>query len=123
MTDQIETNPPRALVKRSAIPAAPIHPLAALTTIVLDNMFGIIEFDPLVIPLTALAAGVINTAAVTFVQRYLAKDEWGVSIAKGLVMGIIAGVPYSVTGTGAGALLLGWAGMHEWIKLPPPKTE
>ncbi len=37
-----------------------------------------------------------------FVQRYLAKDEWGPSVAKGLVMGIIAGVPFQVTGTAVG---------------------
>ena len=123
MTNQIEPRRPRLAINRSPIPAAPIHPLAALTTIVLDNMFAVVELDPLVIPLTALAAGVINTVAVTFIQRYLAKDEWGASIAKGLVMGIIAGVPYSVTGTGVGALLLGWAGLHQWVQLPSSRNE
>jgi hypothetical protein len=51
----------------------------------------------------------------------MAKDEWGPSIAKGLVMGVIAGVPFQVTGTAAGGLLLAWAGAHEWIKLPSSK--
>ena len=44
------------------------------------------------------------------VQRYLAKDSWGASVAKGLVMGIIAGVPFQVTGTAVGIPLLAWAG-------------
>jgi hypothetical protein len=56
-----------------------------------------------------------------FVQRYLAKDDWGASVAKGLVMGIIAGVPFPVTGTAIGAILLGWAGASQWIKFPSPK--
>ncbi len=111
--------------KKSAIPPAPIHPFAALTTIVLDNLFAPLDavetlFAPSLI-LSGVLVGAINTVAVTFVQRYLAKDEWGAAIAKGLVMGIIAGVPYSVAGTATGALLLGWAGLHEWIRLPAPK--
>jgi hypothetical protein len=38
-----------------------------------------------------------------------------------LVMGIIAGVPFPVTGTAVGVPLLAWAGLHEWVKLPSPK--
>jgi hypothetical protein len=122
-----ETDKPIRLrsTRKSPIPSAPIHPFAALTTIVLDNLFGLPEvletFAPPALILTSVTVGVINTVAVTFVQRFLAKDEWGASIAKGLVMGIIAGVPYSVAGTATGALLLGWAGLHEWVKLPAPK--
>jgi Na+-driven multidrug efflux pump len=114
VSDQIESRRP--------IPAAPIHPLSALATLVLDNMFGVVEIaDPLLVLLTSLTVGVVNTAAVTLVQRYLAKEEWGPALAKGLVMGIIAGVPFQVTGTAVGGLLLAWAGMHEWLKLPPPR--
>ncbi len=100
-------------------PLAPIHPLAALTTIVLDNVFGWVEIvDPLALVLTSLSVGGIGFVSTLFVQRYLAKDEWGASIAKGMVMGILAGVPYQVTGTAVGAILLGWAGVNKWIKLP-----
>ena len=112
-------------VKKSAFPSAPIHPFSAITTIVLDNLFAPFDAIETVLPptllLSGLAVGTINTLAVTLVQRFLAKDEWGEAIAKGVVMGIIAGVPYSVAGTATGALLLGWAGLHEWVKLPAPK--
>ncbi len=119
MTNQIEPRRPKLKISRSPIPAAPVHPLAALTTIVLDNIFGVIEIaDPLLLLFTSLTVGTICTITVAFVQRYMAKDEWGPSIAKGLVMGVIAGVPFQVSGTAAGGLLLAWAGMHEWIKLP-----
>jgi len=112
MNNQIEPRRP--------IPAAPIHPLAALTTLVLDNIFGVVEIaDPFLLLLTSLTVGTICTVTVAFVQRYMAKEEWGMSIAKGLVMGVVAGVPFQVTGTAAGGFLLAWAGMHEWIKLPP----
>ncbi|HUH95871.1 MAG TPA: hypothetical protein VLZ89_00840 [Anaerolineales bacterium] len=119
MSDQIEPRKPRPVIHRSPIPAAPVHPLAALTTLVLDNLFGVIEIaDPLLLLFTGLAVGTICTVTVAFVQRYMSKDEWGPAIAKGLVMGVIAGVPFQVTGTAAGGILLAWAGLHEWIKLP-----
>jgi hypothetical protein len=37
-------------------------------------------------------------------------------------LGIIAGVPFQVTGTAVGAVLLGWAGASQWIKLPARKN-
>jgi hypothetical protein len=101
------------------IPPAPIHPLAALVTIVLDNVFGVFELvDPLVLILTSVCVGVLGTVTTMLVQRHLAKNSWGASVAKGLVMGIIAGVPFQVTGTAVGIPLLAWAGLHEWVKFP-----
>jgi hypothetical protein len=112
MNNQIESRHP--------IPPAPIHPLAALVTVVLDNVFGAFEIlDPFMIVLTSVTVGMLGTVSTMLVQRYLAKDEWGPSIAKGLVMGIIAGVPFPVTGTVVGVPLLAWSGLHKWVKLPP----
>jgi hypothetical protein len=113
-----------AIEPRRPVPPAPVHPLAALTTIVLDNVFGVVEIvDPLALVLTSLTVGAVGTLTTMFVQRYLAKDSWGVAIAKGLVMGVIAGVPFQVTGTAVGVPLLAWAGLHQWIKLPAPKDQ
>jgi hypothetical protein len=114
MTNEIE---PRRL-----IPPAPIHPLAALATLVLDNVFGVFELvDPMALLLTSISVGTLGTVTTMLVQHYLAKDSWGVSVAKGLVMGIIAGVPFQVTGTAIGIPLLAWAGLHEWVKFPASK--
>jgi hypothetical protein len=113
-----------AIEPRHPIPPAPIHPLAALATIVLDNVFGIFEIvDPLALVLTCVSVGVLGSVTTMLVQRYLAKDEWGPSIAKGLVMGIFAGVPFQVTGTAIGLPLLAWAGLHEWVKLSASKDK
>jgi hypothetical protein len=121
MTNEIEPIQERPPEPRRPVPPAPIHPLAALTIIVLDNVFGWIDLLPGAILGTSLLVGGLGFLSTLFVQRYLAKDEWGESVAKGLVMGIIAGVPFQVTGTAVGAILLGWAGANQWIKLPARK--
>jgi hypothetical protein len=98
--------------------------LAALVTLVLDNVFGVFELvDPLAIILTSVSVGVLGALTTTLVQHYLAKDDWGPAVAKGLVMGIFAGVPFQVAGTAVGIPLLAWAGLHELIKLPLQKGE
>jgi len=108
---------------RRPIPPSPIHPLAALATIVLDNLFTIPEIaGPEAWILSIPLIGVTGFVTTLFIQHYLAKDSWGESVAKGLVMGIIAGVPFSVTGTAAGGVLLAWAGLHEWLRFPITKN-
>src|SRR5512136_1845439 len=124
MSDSTSSPGPLLPEPRRPIPPAPIHPLAALATIVLDNVFGVVELvDPVVLLFTSLGVGVLGTVSTSLVQHYLAKDNWGVSVAKGLVMGIIAGVPFQVSGTAVGAVLLGWAGASQWIKLPASKSK
>lgn len=116
MSNQIEPRRP--------IPPPPVYPLAALVTVVLDNVFGVLEIvDPLAILFTSLIVAFFGTLSTTLIQRYLARDGWGKSLAKGLAMGIIAGVPFPVTGTAIGIPLLAWAGLHQWIKVrPAPPT-
>src|SRR5690348_1446993 len=101
------------------IVAPPIHPMAAFATIILDGFFSVFEvLDPLLLFFISAFIGILGFSATTLVQRFLAKDSWGAAIAKGVVMGIVAGVPYPITGTLIGTPLLVWAGLHEWIKLP-----
>jgi hypothetical protein len=108
-----------SLEPRNTIPAPPIHPLAALATIALDGFFTVFEvLDPLMLLFISSGIGLLGFLTTTFVQRFLARDDWGPAVAKGLVMGIFAGVPYPVAGTVIGAPLLVWAGAHRWIKLP-----
>ncbi len=116
MSNQIEIRRP--------IPPSPIHPLAALATIVLDNVFGVFEIvDPLALLVTSFVVGTLGTVTTMLVQHYLAKEDWGPSVAKGLVLGILAGVPFQVVGTVVGVPLLAWAGLHEWIRLPKPENK
>jgi hypothetical protein len=124
MSNEIEPSQTMPFEPRHPIPPAPIHPLAALATITLDNLFGVVEIlDPLALILTSVSVGVTGMVTTMLVQHYLAKDGWGASAAKGMVMGILAGVPFQVVGTVVGIPLLAWAGLHEWIKTPVGKQQ
>jgi len=102
-----------------SIAPPPIHALAAIAIIALDGIFGTFEIlDPPLIVVTSILIGVLGFISTTFVQRFLAKDGWGSAAAKGMVLGILAGVPYPIIGTAIGAPLLIWAGMHRWVRLP-----
>ncbi len=113
------------------VPPAPVHPLSSLVTIVLDLLWKGMEAGATlsvvaaagVIPLI-LISGAACFAAVLIIQRYVDHDSWGMAIAKASAMGIVAGVPFFVTGTVAGSVLLGWAGLHNFEllvrrQLPP----
>jgi hypothetical protein len=118
----------RAETPLSTLPP-PLHILSALATIALDWIWFAVElpatislaFLPSLIPLT-LGLGLLNFVAVSLVQHYLADEAWGKALAKGLVMGIVAGVPYPVFGTAVGVPLATWAGIREVQKLLTPKT-
>jgi len=105
--------------KISRIPDSPIHPLAALVTIALDGVFGVVEIlDPFLLIFTSLGVGFLGGISISLIQRFLADDSWGAAIAKGLALGIVAGVPYLMAGTAIGAPLLAWSGLHQLLKLP-----
>ncbi len=99
------------------IPDPPIHPLSAFVTIVLDGLWFLLEVGA-TLSVAALAtllpiigvAGLTGFVTVSLIQRFVARDEWGAAVAKGLAMGVAAAAPYPVLGTVLGGVLLGWAG-------------
>ena len=110
--------PPPA--EQRPIPAAPVHPLAALVTIVLDAAWGIPEtgllfsfFGWWVEPILIALIGGMAFLSVTLIQHYVANDGWRSSVAKGFAMGLLAGAPWVVGGTLVGGLLLGWSGLSK----------
>lgn len=92
-----------------------IDPLAALALIIVDNLWWIPEFVVvdwlLTIPLCFL-----SVFAITFlIQWRRVGDRRRVALVKALVLGLVAAVPWSVTGTPVGLALLAWAGIrHPW---------
>lgn len=90
---------------------APVHPLAAALLIFVDNLWNFADWAVvswiITIPLSFLTVCV----PVVFIQRFLHRDGWGKSLGKGLLLGVLAGIPTSITGTPVGLALLTWAGI------------
>lgn len=88
----------------------PLHPLSAMVTIALDFFWTIPDLaaTPTVVGLlgTAFAIFVLNGIAVTMIQYFVDRDYAGAAISKGFAMGIVAGVPYPLTGTIVGGAFL-----------------
>lgn len=88
-----------------------MHPLAAGLLVFVDNLWMLADWNAvtwfLTIPLSFLSVGFTTV----LLQRFLHRDRWGKALGKGFLLGVIAGVPTSVTGTPVGLALLTWAGI------------
>jgi hypothetical protein len=76
-----------------------------------DNLWMLADWNAvtwfLTIPLSFLSVAF----PTVFLQRFLHRDGWGKSLGKGLLLGVLAGVPTSIAGTPVGLVLLTWAGI------------
>ena len=90
-----------------------LHGYSGTLLIVVDNALwgaNTLTFG-LATPLISLLAFVFTGTGVFLVQRFMAKDRAGVAVAKGFVVGVMAGVPTGVVGTLGGFYILGKAGI------------
>ncbi len=90
---------------------APIHPLAAGLLVFVDNLWMLADWNAVTWLLTVPLSFLSVALPTVLIQRFLHRDGWGKSLGKGLLLGVIAGVPTAVTGTPVGLALLTWAGI------------
>ena len=100
--------------------AVPVNPLSAIIMMAVDALWTLPEValtaSGIGIPgliLTSLAAFGVTAFAVSRVQAGLAGDEAQTATAKGIGLGILAGLPYPVFGTVAGTFFLAWSGLRK----------
>jgi hypothetical protein len=96
----------------------PIHPLSALLLLVVDNLWNIPEFLVIDWPITIPLSFFCVFAPTFFIQKLLRKDSAGRAFAYALLLGAIAAVPTSVTGTPVGLAILAWTGISHLIGKP-----
>jgi hypothetical protein len=91
----------------------PIHPMAATLLLIVDNLWNLADWMVIdwiiTIPLSFLTV----FFPTFFIQRFVQRDGLGSAFAKALLLGVIAAVPTSITGTPVGLLLLAWAGIKK----------
>lgn len=95
-----------------------LHPLVAFAMIVVDLM--LVAADLATVAIVSIIVAVILTIPCILLQRYAYKDEWGVAVGKGMIVGILTAIPTPlpsiVTGIGGVA---GAIGMFADRKAPP----
>lgn len=62
--------------------------------------------DLVTLATVSVVVGLILTIPCTLLQRYAYKDEWGVAVGKGLIVGILTAIPTPLPSivTGAGGI-------------------
>lgn len=89
----------------------PVHPLAAALLVFVDNLWMLADWNAVTWFLTIPLSFFSVACTTVFIQLFLHRDGWGKSLGKGLLLGVLAGVPTSITGTPVGLALLTWAGI------------
>ncbi len=120
----IEVLPPEAphnVPPVSHVEGPPIHALSALILVAVDNLWNLTEWlvvDWIItIPLSFITVAV----PVFFIQRFLKKDSIGRALAFAALLGALAAVPTSITGTPIGLGLLAWSGLGKLFGKSGPK--
>lgn len=96
-------------VRDTENPHSMLHVVSAVLLTVVDNAFWGVNAMTLGLatPLVMLLAFSSMFLVVILIQVFMAKDGLGLAITKGVIVGILAGVPTSVVGTFAGGFILG----------------
>jgi hypothetical protein len=94
-------------------PFTPIHPVAAAVLLVVDNLWNFADWAVLTWVVT-IPLGFLSVFLPTLVlQRVSRRDPWSRALGKALLLGVVAAVPTSITGTPLGMALLAWAGVEK----------
>lgn len=105
-------NPPEAVPKvRARAAAPPIHPLAAGLLVLVDNVWNVADWAVVTWWMTVPLGFLSVFLPTLWLQRRFRKERWGMAFSKALVLGLVAAVPTSLTGTPVGMALLAWAGV------------
>lgn len=89
------------------------HPFSGALIIALDILFFGVESATLglSIPVMSLLAFATTLLGVFTIQMKLAKDNWAIALAKGILGGLVAGIPTPIAGTFIGALIMALSGL------------
>ncbi|MFN8372842.1 MAG: element excision factor XisI family protein [Anaerolineae bacterium] len=106
----------------------PFHYLSIIAIVALDVVWGFLEgwtmmTSPLFVIVLSVVVGIAGGMAVYYVQRFMAHDSERAALAKGIVMGIVAGVPFMVTSTVLGLTIMIWLAAASVFKGGKAKRE
>ena len=106
-----EADGPRETRARPAGAKPPVHPLAALILLAVDNLWSLAEWAVVSWAVTIPAAFVLVFVPTYFLHRRGLGQSRARALGWAALLGGIAAVPFSVGGTAIGAGLLAWLGI------------
>jgi len=98
-----------------APPGPPVHPAAAALLLAVDNLWNLADWTVLSWFLTIPASFLTVSIPTLVIQRKLRGQRWGTALFFAVLLGAVAAVPTSVTGTPVGMALLAWTGISRWL--------
>lgn len=108
-------------VEQEGFDAPPIHALSALLLVTVDNLWNLADWTVVGWPITIPAAFCTVAFPTFLVQKYLKKDSTGKALAFAVLLGTLAAIPTSITGTPVGIALLAWTGLSRLLNKIPGK--
>ncbi len=106
------------VMPESAAPSAagpPIHALSALVLIAVDNLWNLADWAVLDWIITIPFSFVTVFVPVFLIQKALKRDSNARAFAFATLLGVLAAVPTSITGTPVGLGLLAWTGLGKLL--------
>src|SRR5436309_15671266 len=91
----------------------PIHALSALVLVAVDNLWNLAEWAVVDWVVTIPLSFITVFVPVFLLQRYLKHDSNGRAVAFASLLGVLAAIPTSITGTPIGLALLAWTGLSK----------
>jgi hypothetical protein len=99
----------------------PVHPLAALLLLFVDNLWNLADWTVIDWIVSIPLSFVMVFVPALFIQKSLMKDRWFRAFGFAAVLGVVAAVPTSLTGNPVGLALLAWTGISKLIGKSPGK--
>lgn len=110
---------PGAAGTRPRAEKPPVHPLAALILLVVDNLWNLAEWAVVTWVVTIPAAFLSVFVPTLILHRRSLGQSKARALGWATLLGLIAAVPFSVGGTAIGAALLAWLGIQRLGRQPP----
>jgi hypothetical protein len=115
---ELEVVPPEVGQNSAREEKPPIHPLSAIALLVIDNLWMLEEWIVIDWIITIPLSFISVFFPVFFIQKFLNKDSFGRALAFASLLGVIAAVPTSITGTPVGIGLLAWTRLGKLFRKP-----
>jgi len=96
----------------------PVHPLAALLMLLVANLWNLVDWAVVDWIVTVPVCFFMVFVPTYFIQKFLMKNRAGRAFAFALLLGVVAAVPTSITGTPVGLALLAWTGVSKLLGKP-----